>query len=390
MIKVDVVIVGGGMVGLTLAAALQDSNMQVALISKEPLTAKVPEAPLLRVSAINEANREALERLNVWAQLPQDRLSAYTHMHVWDQDSFGQIHFDSQDLGTSQLGHIIENQVLTNALAAQVSQQSNCLLIEAGIDKMLCGEQETMLMLDNDEVLSCRLVVGADGAGSFVRKQAGFPLTFRDYGQTAMVATIKTAQPHQQTARQVFTPHGPLALLPLHDPHLCSIVWSQETAQAEYLHSLSDTDFAHALTKACSSVLGVAEVVSERKDFVLTMRYARQWVGDGVAIIGDAAHTLHPLAGQGANLGIQDALVLADTLRELHDADKPLGRQRYLRRFERARKTEAVQMIGAMDGFKTLFGGSNPVKKLIRGLGLVTTDQLPNIKRELIQRAMGF
>ncbi|WP_018983194.1 FAD-dependent 2-octaprenylphenol hydroxylase [Salinimonas chungwhensis] len=390
MQKVDVAIVGGGMVGLTLATALSGNGLNIAVISNVPLEQPVPESPLLRVSAINEANREALRALGVWQHLPTDRIAAYGHMHVWDKDSFGHIHFDHEQMQRPQLGHIVENQVLTNALATRVTGQDDTVVINSAINKVLWGEHETMLMLDNDDVLSCKLLVGADGANSFVRKQAGLPISFRDYGHTAIVATVKTSESHDQTARQVFTPHGPLALLPLSDPHLCSIVWSQHTEQAELLMQLSEEDFSHALTAATNSEAGVITLDSERQSFTLTMRYARQWVREGAVIIGDAAHTIHPLAGQGANLGMQDALSLARVLKQLHQENKSLSRLRYLRPFERERKAETMKMISAMDGFKMLFEGDNPVKKMIRGVGLMTTDHLPAVKRKLISQAMGF
>ena len=390
MHKVDIAIVGGGMVGLTLASQLADSPFSVALISQQPLQSPVPDTPQLRVSAINEANRTMLEHAGAWQRMPAERVSPYQQMTVWDQDSFGQIDFSCADTQTPQLGHIIENQVLTNALAQQVESQSNVSGVQAGILKVLAGEHETMLMLDNDDVVACKLLVGADGANSFVRKQAAFPITFRDYGQSAIVATVRSDAPHNRVARQVFTPDGPLALLPLSDPHLCSIVWSQTTQVANALYNLSDDAFSHALTAACGSVLGVSALASERQMFGLTMRYARQWTKDGLVIIGDAAHTIHPLAGQGANLGMQDAVALAEHLHALHQQGKSIARYRYLRPFERARKTEAMKMVAAMDGFKTLFNGNNPLKKMIRGAGLLATDNLPSVKRQFISQAMGF
>ena len=390
MQKVDIAIVGAGMVGLTLAAALANSALRVAVISQAPLAAPIPDQPLLRVSAINQVNQQALAELGVWQRLPDKRVAGYRHMHVWDKDSFGHIHFDASDLSTDNLGYIIENQVLTNALAEQVDSLANVVSIQAGVDKILTGEQETMLMLDNDDVIACQLLVGADGANSMVRRHAGFPITFRDYAHNAIVATVKTAQPHGATARQVFTPQGPLALLPLADPHLCSIVWSQQTARAEALMQQDEQAFAQTLTATINSALGPVTLASERHMFTLTMRYARQWADNGVVIVGDAAHTIHPLAGQGANLGMQDALALAVHLQNLQQQGKNISRHRYLRAFERARKTEAMKMVAAMDGFKHLFEGNNPLKKLVRSSGLAFTNQLPAVKRKLIEQAMGW
>lgn len=391
MHQADIAIVGAGMVGLALACSLKDANLSVILIDSTPITKPLSPQPELRVSAINAANQQVLEKLGVWQALDQTRLSRYTQMQVWDQDSFGRIQFSSEEMGTPELGHIIENQSLVNALHEQVVKQENVTLLPATqISKILSGQTETMLMLNNDEVVSCRLLVGADGANSAIRKYANFPLTFKDYGHTAIVATIRTAKVHDKIARQVFTPDGPLALLPLAEPNLCSIVWSQDSQRADALLALSNDDFAKALQVATEGDVGQIQVESARMHFPLTMRYARQWLSDGLVIIGDAAHTIHPLAGQGANLGLQDAFALAECLLQLSTSQSPFYQARQLRPFERERKSEAMKMIAAMEGFKQLFGGSNRFKKLIRGVGMCTADAIPAIKQRFITQAMGW
>ncbi|HBL19399.1 MAG TPA: FAD-dependent 2-octaprenylphenol hydroxylase, partial [Alteromonas mediterranea] len=196
MQHVDIAIVGGGIVGLTLAAALKDSELNIAIIDKSPCYQVLADRPTARVSAINQANIKALQQFDVWPHLQQDRANSYTAMNVWDKDSFGDIHFSCDEMGSDTLGVIVENQALVNALAQAVEAQSNVQLVTAGIDRVLAGPNQTMLMLDNDDVLSCRLLVGADGANSFVRKQAGLPITFKDYEHTAIVANVKTDEPH--------------------------------------------------------------------------------------------------------------------------------------------------------------------------------------------------
>lgn len=390
MQHVDIAIVGGGIVGLTLAAALKNSDLNLAIIDKTPCYQALSDKPTARVSAINQANIKALHRYDIWPYLQQDRANPYTAMHVWDRDSFGDIHFSCDEMGSDALGVIVENQALVNALAQAVEAQPNVQVVTAGIDRVLSGVSQTMLMLDNDNVLSCRLLVGADGANSFVRKQAGLPITFKDYEHTAIVANIRTSLPHNNVARQAFTPTGPLALLPMAKPNVCSIVWSQTPTQAASLMALDDVAFCNALTAASNSVLGTMSLETERAAFPLTMRYARQWAKDGVALVGDAAHTIHPLAGQGANLGMQDALSLAETLRNLSDAGKDIGLHKHLRSYERSRKTEAVKMIAAMDGFKFLFDGDDPFKKLVRGIGLSATDKITAVKSAFVSHAMGL
>lgn len=386
----DIAIVGGGIVGLTLAAALKDAPFRIAVVNDGPIQQPLSDKPSARVSAINQANITALKTLGAWPHIQPDRANSYTSMHVWDNDSFGDIHFNCDEVGSDALGVIIENQALVNGLAHVVSQQANVTVITSSIERVLTSPQQSMLMLNNGDALSCRLLVGADGANSFVRKQANLPLTFRDYQHTAIVANIRTQLPHNNVARQAFTPTGPLALLPMSDPNVCSIVWSQTPTATKQLLALSEAKFCNALVVASNNVLGSIQLETPRAAFPLTMRYARNWAKDGVVLVGDAAHTIHPLAGQGANLGMQDALALAETLSALLEQQKDIGLHRNLRSYERARKTQAVKMIAAMDGFKFLFEGNNPLKKLIRGVGLAATDKLDVVKQALVNHAMGL
>jgi 2-octaprenylphenol hydroxylase len=397
----DIAIVGGGIVGLTLAAALKDAPCRIAIINKGLIDQPLGDKPGARVSAINQANISALKNADVWQHIDASRANPYNAMHVWDKDSFGDIHFAGKDthfagkdtrgeLESDTLGVIIENQALVNGLAHSVLKQDNVVVIDTTIERVLSSPQQNMLMLENGDALSCRLLVGADGANSFVRKQANFPITFRDYEHTAIVANIRTQQPHENVARQAFTPTGPLALLPMRDPNVCSIVWSQTPDAAKTLQGYSDSEFCNALVAASNNALGPVSLETSRAAFPLTMRYAREWAKDGIVLVGDAAHTIHPLAGQGANLGMQDALALATLLGTLLEEQKDIGQLRYLRPYERARKTEAMKMIAAMDGFKFLFDGNDPLKKLIRGVGLAATDKLSAVKQAFVSHAMGL
>jgi len=390
MQHVDVAVIGGGIVGLTLASALQNTACSIAIVNKGAIAVPAGDKPTARVSAINQANITALKGFGVWDYVQQDRANAYHAMHVWDKDSFGDIHFNSDDVAADSLGVIIENQALVNGLLEQVQGQSNVSFYEQGVDRILSGPNQTMVMFDNGEALSCRLLVGADGANSIVRKHAGFPITFKDYEHTAIVANIRTAQAHGNVARQAFTPTGPLALLPMVDPNVCSIVWSQAPEAANALLSFSDDDFCNALAVACDMVLGNVTLETTRVSFPLTMRYARQWAKDGIVLAGDAAHTIHPLAGQGANLGMQDAQALAHHLSALISEQKDIGALKNLRAYERERKSEAVKMIAAMDGFKLLFDGNDPLKKMVRGIGLSVTDKIAPVKHAFITHAMGL
>ncbi|EFC7249312.1 FAD-dependent 2-octaprenylphenol hydroxylase [Escherichia coli] len=392
MQSVDVAIVGGGMVGLAVACGLQGSGLRVAVLEQrvpEPLAADAP--PQLRVSAINAASEKLLTRLGVWQDILSRRASCYHGMEVWDKDSFGHISFDDQSMGYSHLGHIVENSVIHYALWNKAQQSSDItLLAPAELQQVAWGENETFLMLKDGSMLTARLVIGADGANSWLRNKADIPLTFWDYQHHALVATIRTEEPHDAVARQVFHGEGILAFLPLSDPHLCSIVWSLSPEEAQRMQQASEDEFNRALNIAFDNRLGLCKVESARQVFPLTGRYARQFAAHRLALVGDAAHTIHPLAGQGVNLGFMDAAELIAELKRLHRQGKDIGQYIYLRRYERSRKHSAALMLAGMQGFRDLFSGTNPVKKLLRDIGLKLADTLPGVKPQLIRQAMGL
>lgn len=392
MQSVDVAIVGGGMVGLAVACGLQGSGLRVAVLEQrvpEPLAADAP--PQLRVSAINAASEKLLTRLGVWQDILSRRASCYHGMEVWDKDSFGHISFDDQSMGYSHLGHIVENSVIHYALWNKAQQSSDItLLAPAELQQVAWGENETFLTLKDGSMLTARLVIGADGANSWLRNKADIPLTFWDYQHHALVATIRTEEPHDAVARQVFHGEGILAFLPLSDPHLCSIVWSLSPEEAQRMQQASEDEFNRALNIAFDNRLGLCKVESARQVFPLTGRYARQFAAHRLALVGDAAHTIHPLAGQGVNLGFMDAAELIAELKRLHRQGKDIGQYIYLRRYERSRKHSAALMLAGMQGFLDLFSGTNPAKKLLRDIGLKLADTLPGVKPQLIRQAMGL
>ncbi|NAX16648.1 MULTISPECIES: FAD-dependent 2-octaprenylphenol hydroxylase [unclassified Vibrio] len=391
MQSVDIVIVGGGMVGLALAAALKHSELRIAVIEGRVPSLELAELPDVRVSALSRSSEIMLRNLGAWQGITSRRAAPYSAMEVWERDSFARIEFSANQMTQPDLGHIVENRVIQLALLEQVQKQANVtLFMPAQCQSLAVGESEAWLTLDNGQSLTAKLIVGADGANSWVRQQQDIPLTHWDYGHSALVANVRTVEPHQSTARQVFTPQGPLAFLPMSDPHMSSIVWSTEHNRAQRLLSLSELEFNKILTAEFDHRLGLCEVVGERAAFPLKMRYARDFALQRIALVGDAAHTIHPLAGQGVNLGLLDAASLAQELLALWHQGEDIGLLKNLRGYERWRKTEAAKMIAAMQGFKDLFEGDNPAKKLIRGIGMQLAGQLPGAKDEIMKRALGL
>ncbi|WP_323932518.1 FAD-dependent 2-octaprenylphenol hydroxylase [Aeromonas hydrophila] len=391
MQNVDVVIVGGGMVGLGLAAALKGSALKVAVVEGQLPASELDEAPDNRVSALSLASQRILQQVGAWRGIEARRLQPYVQMEVWEQDSFGRIAFDAASLRQPELGHIVENRVIQLALLEAILDGDNIqLLSPARASSLQSGEAGSLLLLEDGSALSAKLVVAADGAHSWVRRQADIPLTSWDYGHHALVATVRCAEPHEAVARQIFTPEGPLAFLPLWQPDLCSIVWSVPAKRAEALCQCDEEQFNRQLTTAFDGRLGLCKVEGARSAIPLTARYARDFARERLVLVGDAAHTIHPLAGQGVNLGLLDAAALAEQILRNQVAGKDIGRLANLRGYERWRKSEAASMLAAMEGLKRLFAGANPLKKLVRGAGLRAFDLLTPLKQSVIRAAMGL
>ncbi|NVK26317.1 MAG: FAD-dependent monooxygenase [Gammaproteobacteria bacterium] len=388
MISTDVTIIGAGCVGLTAALGLAKKGISVVVLDAAQGLKTLTE-PELRVSAISSASENIFKALDVWQHLDHSRSCAYQTMKVWEKDSFGQIEFDATDVGESRLGHIIENNNLRNALITEAQRQSNItLLFDSPVSNIHNSEEHVLLTLSDGTPVMTKLCIAADGANSWVRKQLNTPITFSDYDHHAIVATVKTTEAHDHCARQVMLPDGPLALLPMSEPNTCSIVWSSEPNHVASLLSLNEHDFACAVTAATDSELGVVELVSKRVSYPLTMRYAQQWVNQRVVFMGDAAHTIHPLAGLGMNLGLLDAASLVELLDSGSLTHQSLSR--VLRKYQGWRKAEAQNYIAAMAGLKELFSGVNPLKKIIRGIGLSLTNNISPAKTNITQHAMGL
>jgi 2-octaprenylphenol hydroxylase len=401
MQKFDILIIGGGMVGLTLALALRQQQrhreydpLTIAIVDNQEPTA-LTKQPELRVSAINLASKQIFVNLDVWKDIKNQRLQAYQQMHIWDKHGYGQLNFANTDVDEKDLGWIIENKVLRNALWQKAQADEGIhFFTEQALTNVTMGDNEVFASFADGAPILAKLVVGADGAHSWVRKQMNMPITFQDYDHHAIVATIECEKGHNNTAWQVFLAQGPLAFLPLFKTNQCSIVWSTTPDEVQRLQTLSSTEFSKEITAASDGKLGKITLKSERVSFPLTMRLAHDFVKEKVVLVGDAAHTIHPLAGQGVNLGLLDAASLAETLLAQQAQDKALTGGIALNGYSRWRKSEATEMIAAMAAIKTLFS-EQPFKlpatplKLIRGLGLSFLDNFSPIKKLMIKQALG-
>ncbi len=389
----DVIIVGGGIVGLALALLLAKSNKRIAIVDKKGCVSDFKLAQYdVRVSAITPASVKLFRQLELWSEMVALRVSPFTQMEVWDGDGRGRIAFDASSVGENALGYIVENKLMLHVLWQRVLASAQIEVV-TGVELERLQRHEDKAIIDlhaGDRILSAPLVIGADGAQSWLRQAANIAINARDYQHHALVCTVTTEKPHHQTARQAFMPQGPLAFLPLEESNVCSIVWSSAPGHIESLMQLSDAAFAVALAEAFQYQLGAILEVGPRATFPLTMRHVKQYVQPGLALVGDAAHTIHPLAGQGLNLGLADAALLAQLIMEDYAHKHDYVKYSTLRRYERARKADNMTMLAAMDGFKQLFGNDIPLLKWLRQRGLNVTDRLPFIKDLILQKAMGL
>lgn len=394
--QADLIIVGAGMVGSALALALEHSGLDILVVdgsplSIEPFAADAPFEP--RVSALSAASQRILERLDVWPGIAARRASAYRDMQVWDGSGTGSVHFSAASVHAETLGHIVENRVVQDALLERLHDSHLGLLGNARLEQLRRSGDGWLLKLADGRELRSSLLVAADGANSAVRRLAGCATREWDYLHHAIVTSVRCARPHQATAWQRFTDDGPLAFLPLRrgdDDHWCSIVWSAVPAEAERLMALDDEAFRHELGKAFEWRLGEVSQVDRRLCIPLRQRHAKRYVESGLALIGDAAHSIHPLAGQGVNLGFLDAAVLAEVLLHALERGEQPNDVRVLSRYERRRMPHNLAMMAAMEGFERLFQADPLPLRWLRNSGLNWVDELPEAKALFVRQALGL
>ena len=388
----EIVIAGAGVVGLTTAAVLAKQGYAVTVVdARTSSPGWQREHYDNRVVALTRASQHLLQQVGAWDGIALRRISPYTAMQVWDGQGSGAICFQAEEIGEPDLGHIVELSAIEAALLSVLQQQRTVQILRG--KKVLsaeAGSDDSTVTLDDGQILRAKLLIAADGAQSGLREQAGIGLREQDYDHHALVAQIHCEQPHQQTAWQRFTEHGPLALLPLADPQQCSIVWSQPPAQTEAMLALDDAAFSAALTRAFEARLGALRVQCPRLSFPLKMRHAERYLGARLLLLGDAAHTMHPLAGQGLNLSLADVAALQTVLGTAKNRQLDPGVHAVLRPFERARRADNTLMLAVVGGFRQLFARSELPAVIARNLGMSMLNNHQYAKAWIARRALGL
>jgi 2-octaprenylphenol hydroxylase len=398
----DILVVGGGMIGSAAALGLSRQGWRVGLVEGQPrdaLVADIHPATAVdefeaRVSALSPSSQRLMVQLGAWSGVQASRHCPYQNMTVWDGDGTGRVHFEAAELRSESLGTIVENRVVVRALFQLIDDSPVELIDGVRVAGWWQNAGLSGVRLDDGRSLGASLVIAADGPNSQLRHWAGIPTREWDYDQQAIVCTVKSSQSHRSTAWQRFSQTGPLAFLPLlneqGDSHFCSIVWSQDTVEARRLMALGDGAFAAELERAIERELGTVESVSKRFAFPLRQRHAKDYVADGLVLVGDAAHSIHPLAGQGANLGYADVRVLLGELARAKSAGLGPADPATLSRYQRRRKGENLSMMAAMEGFKQLFGRDELPVRWLRNTGLKWFDRLGPVKHRIAAQAMGL
>lgn len=397
----DVVIVGAGLVGASLACAIAQieaaQGLRIAVIEASGDVQHFSDENFdPRVVALTHASQKLLTNIGCWNGIVAQRVCAYREMKVWDGEGTAAIEFDCAEVQQTHLGHIVENSVVVNQLRERMTQHNNIFLLQpVAVAQVTPAQAEfprVRVQLTNGDEITTALLIAADGAQSKVRELAEFSTREWDYGQQAIITTVRTEHPHEFTAWQRFMHTGPLAFLPLQnkgDAHCCSIVWSAEDELAAELIALDDEAFCARLTAAFEARLGRVIACDKRYAVPLRQRHATTYIQPGIALVGDAAHNIHPLAGQGVNLGLLDVIALAQEVERALVREIPLADYSILRRYQRQRLASNLGMMSAMEGFKRLFGNRTLAVNWLRNTGMRQLNSVAAIKKIIINTALG-
>lgn len=386
-----VCVVGGGMVGLTFALLCAQQDVAVTVIESRDPPINVALTRTARVSALNPLSISYLQKIRVWEKIPQAEWGVFRSLLVWDALTGADVVFDSAEMAADSLGANVSNMALVQALWRQALVNPLVQVVSGtSVERLLAEDKGVTLQLSDGQLLAPQLVVGADGAHSWLRKQMGVVVQEQAYQHTACVTVVRTQQPHQERGWQVFLPSGPLALLPLDDAYECAVVWSMLPQQAETLATEEALEIAAKMSDAFGNRLGGIEVLLPLQAVPLMRRHAAQYTRANMALVGDAAHTIHPLAGQGANLGLRDAAALADLLAAAHAKGRNLGAEFLLQRYERQRRADNQLMMNAMQFFQDGFANSGAVWTQLRKMGMKGLNRVSPLKQACMRYAMGI
>lgn len=391
MEHVDIFIVGGGMVGTAIAARLGGSGLRIAVLEQSPPAAFDPDsAPDLRVSALSPASIRLLQDIGAWQHISAMRTAPYQRMQVWEQKREDGTLFDASEIGAANLGHIVENRIVQLGCTAALAQHDNIELIcPDEISSLHTHDGISQLILKSGRSFTTRLLIGADGARSKVREAATIGLNSHEYPMHAFVATVAIQGGERDITWQRFTPEGPQSLLPLAGDY-ASLVWYRPAARVQQLQQLDDAALIAAFRAEFPDNLPDISAIVSRGSFPLIRRHAQDYVRNGIALAGDAAHTIHPLAGQGVNLGFQDVAALCEVLLAAQQQGEDIGSLPVLRRYQRRRQLANHAMQRLMDLFCYGFGNDIAPLRFARNLGLKLANRGGPLKKEVIRYALGL
>ena len=387
----DIVIVGGGITGSSLACLLGEAGFGIILLDADIKSEHMSEKNDPRVFAITIASERILRKAGAWVFLNKENISPFRRMHVWDKNGNGEIHFESASICEPTMGYILPHRDILDALHERICDLENVRHIK-GVSPIKIKREADAAILDcnNEQQFKTKLVVAADGSNSKTRELLNIHYQKYDYRQSALASIVTTEIPHDEVARQRFSDDGPLAFLPMKNPYKSGIVWSSSPQWVEELLKFDMATFHSELEAAFDNKLGKIIESTERKVFPLSRAQAEHYVQPRFALIGDSAHTVHPLAGLGANLGLLDTASLAEILIDTFNLDRDIGRLQVLRRYERWRKGENRQIMYLLDGFKYLFENQFQSVQWLRNFGLDVIDDMPIVKNMIMMRAMGL
>ncbi len=392
-IQVDVIIVGAGVAGATFAAILKDSGISCAMVEAEPTSKNKNLQTNIdpRVLALTLASKNILQSIGAWDEIPQHRLGVFRKMHVWDENGLGEVNFNSADISESIMGYIVEQKVVESVLETVLNKTEHLSWFRPTEAKLLGNEKDRVCLgLDDGRQLSAKLLVAADGQSSAIRRLAGINFKTHEYHQHALACVVETEHPHEEVARQRFLRRGPLAFLPMAEANQCGIVWSTMPEHAAELKAMNEEAFNKIISEAFDYQAGDIIKTGPRATFPLARAQADEYCRSRLALVGDAAHRIHPLAGQGANLGLLDVACLAEVILQAKEKGRDIGALSVLRKYERWRKGENSIMMMTMEGFKYLFENKTAAVSWLRNAGMDMFDSMKPIKHEVMKCAMGL